>query len=277
MASRRGSRHAEAPLTMRIDAIIQSFGYADMLSITLPLVKGHFDTLTVWTKPGDEATKAICAREGVGCIETDLFTKGGSSFNRGAAFNEAFWRLIYGYLAKKEMPQWVCILDSDIVLPPTFRSSLNEMAAKGELDPECFYGARRYNVETQEQWEKVKDWNTEELAKCTLYRGYGYSYLSLNHFCSSTFLRLWHETGGNPYPEWKDGSTADWMYRANWGDHPWDPPTQPPDHALDHTVPEPCDPPTGLLRKLPFNTIHIGVTGINATGRHTPLWTTSTP
>ncbi len=259
---------------MRIDAILQSVNYADMLALTLPLVKVHFDSLTVWTKRGDEATKAVCAREGVACVETDLFTKGGSSFCRGAAFNEAFRRLVRAYAALGQNPQWVCILDSDIVLPPTFRVTLDAMEAKGELDIECFYGARRYNVETEKQWQRVKGWDETELAKCLLYRGYGYSYLSLHHMCSNTFLRLWRETGSNPYPEWGDGSTADWMFRNQWGDCPWNPPTQPPDNILDHGVVGPCDPPKGLLRQLPFNVMHLGITGINATGRHTPLWIT---
>lgn len=262
---------------MRIDAIIQSFGYTDLLSVTLPLCKGFFDSIEVWTKTGDTATKDLCAREGVPCVETDLFTKGGSKFNRGAGFNEAFRGIVRRGALLRQNPQWVCILDSDIVLPPTFRSTLDDMHQKGELDKEHFYGARRYDVTTLEQWDKVKGWDQKELDKCLLYRGYGYSYLSLNHMLSSTFVRLWNQTGGNPYPEWHDGSTADWVYRNMWGHYDWDPPTQPPNHDLDHSVPEPCDTPKGLLRKLPFNVIHLGVTGINSTGRHTPLWNVALP
>lgn len=257
---------------MKIDCIIQSFGYADFLAITLPINKGHFDGLTVWTKTGDEETKAVCAKHGVPCVETDLFTINGATFCRGAGFNAAFRQLVLDYAAKQQVPEWVCILDSDIVLPPTFRSTLNQMAAQGILDTECFYGARRYNVETVEQWERVKGWDQAELDKLTLFRGYGYSYMSLNSMRSSVFLRLWRQTRGNPYPLWHDGSTADWVYRSAWGHHDWDPPTQPPDHVLDHSVPEPCDPPKGLLRKLPFNVIHLGIPGINATGRFTPRW-----
>lgn len=254
---------------MRIDCIIQSFGYTDFLEITLPRNKGFFDSVTVWTKTGDEATKAVCAREGVRCVETDLFTKNGSKFNRGAAFNAAFREIVQEYANKGGYPQWCCILDSDIVLPPNFRAQFES----SNPDSECFYGARRYNVETIDQWEKIKNWDQSELDKLVLFRGYGYSYLSLHHFCSSTFLSLWHQTRGNPYLEWEDGSTAEWVFRNNFGSHSWDPPTLPPDHILDHSVPEPCDPPNGLLRKLPFNVIHLGVAGINAKGRETPLWT----
>lgn len=251
---------------MRIDAIIQSTNYADMLALTLPLNKGYFDSITVYTKVGDEPTKEVCAREGVTCIETNGFTANGSRFNRGKVYNEAFLHLLQ---TSTEMPNWVCILDSDIVLPPTFRAQFEGM----EPDQECFYGARRYNVETMEEWQAVRA-DPDRLRKCLLYRGIGHGYLQCFSMRSSTFTRLWNETRGNPYLEWQDGSTADWVFRNHFGDQPWDPPTQPPDHILNHSVPEPCDPTRGLLRKLPFHVIHLGVTGVGANGRGTPLWTT---
>ncbi len=202
-------------------------------------------------------------------METDRFTQNGSRFNRGAVYNEAFLRILQKHAMLRQEPGWCCIIDSDIILPPNWRELFEGLPP----DLEYFYGARRYNVETMEQYVEVQRRGQEALNELVLFRGYGYGYLSLHHFRSSTFMQLWNETRGNPYPEWQDGSTADWMFRNQWGDHPWNPPTQPPNHELDHSVPEPCDPPTGLLRKLPFNVTHLGVTGINATGRHTPLWT----
>lgn len=254
---------------MRIDAIIQSTGYHDMLALTLPQNKGSFDSVTVYTKYGDEQTKQVCAKERVACIETHRFTQNCSRFNRGAVYNEALQDQILRRYGSGESRQWFCIIDSDIILPPNWRELFEGLPP----DQECFYGARRYNVETMEQYAEVQRRGREALNELVLFRGYGYGYLQLFSCRSSTFAQLWTETRGNPYPEWQDGSTADWMFRNQWGDHPWNPQTQPPDHVLDHSVSEPCDQPTGLLRKLPFNVTHLGVTGINATGRHTPLWT----
>lgn len=252
---------------MKIDAIIQSTNYSDMLALTLPLNKKHFDHIVVYTRRGDEETKAVCAREGVECVETDLFNKGGSKFNRGAVYNEAFRAKVFKPgLSTLDLGFW-CILDSDIVLHDTFRADLETC----QLDKELFYGARRYNVETYEQWLAVKA-NPDTLNHLVLFRGYGYGYLQIFHPLSTTFVQAWRMTQGNPYLEWEDGSTADWVFRNLWGDHQWEPPTQPPDHALYHNVPEPCDPPNGDLRKLPFNVIHLGITGVGATGRGTPLW-----
>lgn len=248
---------------MKIDCIIQSTNYADMLSLTLPVNKKHFDHIAVWTKRGDEDTKRICANNGVTCIETDRFSKGGSKFNRGAVYNEAFHLMV----AQGRTDHWQTILDSDIVLPNTFRADFESLPP----NPEYFYGARRYNVETLDQYIAVRS-NFSLLSKLLLYRGIGYGYLQIINPQSSTFNRLWYETNGNAYPEFKDGSTADWVFRNAWGDCPWNPPTQPPDHILDHSIPEPVDPPTGLLRKLPFNVIHLGVTGVGAEGRGAPMW-----
>jgi len=256
---------------MRIDAIIQSTNYADMLELTLPQNLASFDTVTVYTKRGDEATKAVCAHHTTTCIETDRFTQNGSRFNRGAVYNEAFDRHIQHATrsGKPEQLGWFCLLDSDIVMPPGWRRAFEGLPP----DQECFYGARRYNVETLEQYTDIQVRGDAALRELTLFRGIGHGYLQIFNVWSRTFLRLWRETRSNPYPEWSDGSTADWVFRNAFGEQPWDPPTQPPDHVLDHTVPEPCDPPTGLLRKLPFNVVHLGVTGVNSTGRHTPLWT----
>jgi hypothetical protein len=259
---------------MRIDAFIQSANYADMLALTLPQNKGFFDSVTVYTKRGDEATKAVCASNRIACEETDRFTQNGSRFNRGAVYNEAFQDQLLRKWGSGEARQWFCILDSDIILPSGFRDILEVMDEEGSLDPECFYGARRWNVETMEQYDQVRRRGDEAFKGLTLFRGYAYGYLQFFNVHSTTFRRLWNETHGNPYLEWHDGSWADCAFRLNWGDAPWNPPTQPPHHILDHSVAGPVDPPTGLLRQLPFNVIHLGITGMNDTHRKTPLWTT---
>lgn len=256
---------------MRIDAIVQSVRYADMLAITLPLNLSSFDSITVWTAPGEEAVQQVCREYGVDCYTTDAFHRDGDPFNRGRAYNVAFRELIGKRMEKTDSPEgWVCQLDSDIVMPKGWRPAFETLPP----DPECFYGARRYNVETAEQWAAIQA-DPAELNNALLYRGIGYGFLQCWNGISSTFIKAWNATQGNPHPEYPDGSTADWQWRNMWGDCPWNPPTQPPDHILDHSVAGPVDPPTGLLRQLPFNVIHLGITGQNDTHRKTPLWTPS--
>lgn len=248
-----------------IDAIIASTSYHDMLEITLPLNKKHFQNIIVYTKFGDELTKNVCKKNSVICIETNNFNKNNFKFNRSAVFNEAFNTLIKTYLSNGLNPGWVCILDSDIVLPDDF----SEKIKAENLNSEYFYGARRYNVETQEQWESVKK-DKSYLNSLVLFRGYGYGYFQIFNLTSKTFLNLWQNTFGNPYLERPDNSMSDWIFRNYWGEYEWNP--QSPDGILDHSILDNCDLPTGLLRQLPFNIIHLGITGINNDGRYTPMW-----
>ena len=248
---------------MRIDAILQVVNYSDFLAITLPLNLKHFDSVTVYTTEKDFATKDICRKYGVQYVETDLFYKGGSKFNRGAVFNAAFWQL-YG----SHTDYWAT-LDADIVLPDNFRATCEAHCQ----DRECFYGLRRYNVETQEQWEEVKK-SPEYLKNLTLWRGYGYSYLAMFGPNSETFKKLWIATQGNPYFEYKDNSTADWVFRNCWGSYEWNPYPLPPDNIIDHSIQGDVDQPTGLLKQLPCHAIHLGQAGQNGEGRKTPIWET---
>lgn len=226
------------------EAIIQSVNYSDFLAITLPLNRGLFDRVVVYTVPGDPAIE-VCKKEGVEWVETDSFYVNRSKFNRGAAYNQAFRNLKYN--------DWVTILDSDIVLPPDFGTA--------GLSREFFYGARRFNIETMADWERVKA-DPGTLNEYTLYRGFGYGYLQLFNVNSFIFKSL----GDRPYYEHPDGSEADWRFRNNWGDMTWDPPFD----LNGHHEKDVKDTGTHYLKCLPFNVIHLGITGVNSTGRHTP-------
>ena len=241
---------------MRFEAIIQSTNYTDLLEITLPLNKGHFDTIAVYTKTGDEATKSLCLKHGVECRETDNFAKDGAKFNRGAVYNESLANLSYG--------QWVIILDSDVILPEDFRAKIEAE----NLDKEYFYGARRYNIETLNDLKKVQS-DPVKLKEYILYRGYGYGYFQMFHCESLVFKWLMAKSNGRPYYEHTDGSEADWRFRNFWGDVIWE-----PDFGINgHSEQNVRDPGTGKLKCLDFHLIHLGITGVNSTDRLTPKFT----
>lgn len=237
-----------------IETIIQSTSYSDLLAITLAenvKVLGA-DTITVYTARGDKDTLKVCAGLNVKCIETDNFTKNGSAFCRGAVYNEAFANLVH--------KDWVLILDSDIVLPADFLTNL----ARHGLHKEYFYGARRFNLERWKDWVSVKG-GLRPLTDFTLFRGFGYGYLQLFNAKSFIFQSLLP----NAYPEHSDGSEADWRFRNNFGDIVWKPDFNLKGHLEDKVE----DHGTHYLRCLPFHVIHLGITGVNATGRATPLFT----
>lgn len=239
-----------------IETIIVSSDYADILAITLPsVVKHSCGDVTVYTKPTDVATFVVAARCGARCVATNAFTKDGAPFNRGAVYNEAFSQL--------DHREWVLLLDSDIVLPPD--CGLRFLGS--DPDPECFYGARRYDVQTPKQYAEVQaDLAQGVLPRARLFRGFGYGYLQLFHAQSSTFRRI-----GGVYPEGRSCSEIDWQFRNHWGQEVWDPPFS----ERGHDEPDVRDHGSGLLRCLPMHVLHLGITGVNSTSRSTPLWAAS--
>jgi hypothetical protein len=238
---------------MKTECIIASFNYSDFLSVTLPLNRDAFDRVVVYTKREDLETQRVCSENGVEFVVTESFCKDGAKFNRGAVYNEAIASLVF--------KEWVCLMDSDVVLPSQFKQLFSDVNPSQEL----FYGARRYNVETPELWKKIKE-NPNTLSDVLIFRGFGYGYFQMFHHDSSVFRKAWRGL----YPESFSCSESDWMFRNQWGHEIYDPPTNGSDDC--HKVKEVRDYGSGLLRCLPFPVIHLGTTGVNSTERKTVLW-----
>lgn len=236
---------------MKTECIIVSFNYSDFLSITLPRNRLAFDRVVVYTKSSDLATQQICAENGVECVTTDAFAKNGAKFNRGAVYNEA--------LANLRFKEWVCLMDSDVIVTADFSTQFAIMGP----NPENFYGTRRYNVETPEEWQAIVA-DPSRLNSTLLLRGFGYGYFQLFHYNSFVFQQTWN----GQYPESFSCSESDWVFRNQWGEEIWDPPFKIAGHQEKNVQ----DRGTGLLRCLPFHCIHLGVTGINSTERKTQRW-----
>ena len=91
-----------------IEAVTICVDFSDYLSQTLPYTLRVFDNLVVVTSHEDTATQDLCSHWGVQCVRTDLFSKDGSQFLKGAAIN-------YGLQFCKGA-DWLCHLDADIAL-----------------------------------------------------------------------------------------------------------------------------------------------------------------
>ena len=90
-------------------AIIVSVDYADLLSITLPYNRHHFQDVMVVTSYNDEATVKIAKDNAAHVYQTNAFYTDGAVFNKFRALEEgldAFGR--YG---------WLCIMDADVLWP----------------------------------------------------------------------------------------------------------------------------------------------------------------
>jgi hypothetical protein len=128
----------------RIDAVIVSVDYADFLAATLPLNKPHFNRTLVVTAEHDTATRRLCRHLNVECLVTDVMTRDGQKFNKGAGINLGLETL--------DFPDWCVHLDADIALPPRFR----EMLQRKALNEQVLYGADRMMCPSYEAWAEFQ-------------------------------------------------------------------------------------------------------------------------
>lgn len=90
-------------------AILVSVEYADLLEITLPYNRHHFDEVMVVTNETDAAAEEIAQVNGARVHQTDAFYRRGAVFNKWLALEEgldAYGR--HGLL---------CVMDADVLWP----------------------------------------------------------------------------------------------------------------------------------------------------------------
>lgn len=90
-------------------ALLASVEYADLLSLTLPWNKHHFEEMLVITTPDDHQTMAVCRQNDTPYYATNAFHEPPAVFNKWLATEEA--------LDVMGRHGWLCILDADILWP----------------------------------------------------------------------------------------------------------------------------------------------------------------
>lgn len=244
----------------KIEAIIICVNYSDFLGLTLKENEKHFDHIVVITDTNDKSTPEVCKpyKDKITCLATNAFYTNGAKFNKGLCIN-------FGFQVLKHK-EWIFNLDSDILLPYGFKYNFLNMS--GLTGKEYFYGFRRYDIPTQEDY--IEYLNGANISKYTLYRGSGYGYAAAFHYKSKTFQKMFNETNGFPYPVWfKNGSESDWVFRNAWGERVFSPPLSKFPNC--HFEPE-NDYDTGLYKELPIRVIHLGEVGKNHNERITKKW-----
>lgn len=179
---------------MIIEAIIVSHNYGDFLAETLPRNLQGLDNAVVVTHPQDRATKILCNKLGVNCVETDVMHYKGDAFNKGMAIGLG--------LAHLRHEGWLLHLDADILLPDRFRNALQ----LSYLNPKNIYGADRLNIRNYENWKKNKNKRRPQwqhgcltmpvpefpIGARLVHDVYGY--------CPIGFFQLWHSSVKRKYP-----------------------------------------------------------------------------
>lgn len=103
----------------KLDVVIVSVDYNDVLDITLERNSKIFESIVVVTSNSDSECDRICRKHGVKVVKTDCMYSGGASFNKGKAINLG--------MASIENPDVVLLLDADVIVEdmPDL-SSINE-------------------------------------------------------------------------------------------------------------------------------------------------------
>ena len=117
--------------------------YSDLLSISLPISKQHFDKIVVVTCPDDKKTIEICKKNDVECVITDrMYENPKDILNKGKAINEGIKRL--------EKKDWLLITDADIAFPHNTRNVIE----RDVTDKNILYCAARRICKNRNEWMK---------------------------------------------------------------------------------------------------------------------------
>lgn len=146
----------------KIDVIIVSVDYNDILPITLQTIPKEFN-VTVVTSPDDVECQKLCKQYGIKYIVSERIYENGASFNKGKAINDGINSISH--------PDWILLLDADIYLQPDFLDVIVET----ELRQQELYICKRLIISdysTLLRWKNGENVGTIERAK-----GYGYFHL----------------------------------------------------------------------------------------------------
>jgi len=125
-----------------IDAVTVSVNCGDFLTETVKWNRQHFNKWVIVTTPDDKETREVCRRYNLTCLVTEDDKRDGD-FSKG--------RLVERGLQQLSAKSWILHIDSDVVLPLSFRDDLK----RAHLDPTFIYGVDRYMVKSYEQWQKL--------------------------------------------------------------------------------------------------------------------------
>lgn len=95
-------------------AILVSVDYADLLEVTLPYNRHHFDEMVVVTTLADTTSQTVAIQNEAVLFCTDSFYDDGATFNKWKALEEGL-----DFFGREG---WICLMDADVlwpkVLPP---------------------------------------------------------------------------------------------------------------------------------------------------------------
>lgn len=177
-----------------MNAIMVCVDYSDILAMTLPYNRHHFDRVMVVTSLTDSRTRDLAWNYGCDVHLTNSFYRDGAYFNKWKALEEGLT-----VLGRKG---WLCIMDADILWPREV--DLNRYLHCGYL-----YTPRRYMIDPiPNKILKEEEWNTYPLhPQDREFAGYTQIFHADDKHLDSP---PWHQTN------WKHAGGADSFFQAKW-------------------------------------------------------------
>ncbi|KKN14996.1 hypothetical protein LCGC14_0990550 [marine sediment metagenome] len=173
-------------------ALIICVDFSDLLAITLPYNRHHFEEVLVVTTPADERSQDVARTWDADVYRTESF------YDPGAIFNK--WEPLEEGLDVMGREGWICLVDVDILWPkvlPTF-----------DLKPNHLHGPRR-RVMANAFATIPNDWSNFPLYLPNSRLIAGYS--QIFHADDSHLTGLpWHETN------WVHAAGADSYFQRQW-------------------------------------------------------------
>jgi hypothetical protein len=160
-----------------MNAILVSVNYSDVLRMTLPYNRHHFQKVLVVTDlDGFTELYDICDPLNVEVFATNAF------YDNGAAFNK--WKALEQGLDKLGREGWICIMDADVFWPKDLSSPF--------LD-----GVATVTARMREQYETIK-WHAPTGG--TMYQDRGMLATPLRRMCPDLPKQIPHEATWKQYP-----------------------------------------------------------------------------
>lgn len=175
-----------------VRAILISVDYADLLAVSLPHNRHHFEEVTVVTSTADVATQQIAAPFAY-VVKTDLF------YEQGAIFNK--WKALEYGLDCMGRYGLICVMDADVLWPKEI--------PKIDYNPECLYSPlRRMMIDTSKPIPPERLWPKFDLhPNVDEFAGYSQIFHATDHHLGPA---PWHETN------WKHAGGADSFFQFKW-------------------------------------------------------------
>lgn len=223
-------------------AILVSVDYTDLLAVTLPYNRHHFDQVVIVTSQADYPHVLPVARQhGADVFSTDSFYKDGATFNK--------WRALEEGLDWMGRTGWLCIMDADVLWPKSicWYSDGGDLFTRAKTvvhadDGYCRLVSgqlcsplRRMFPDLTQRIPQENEWKDYPVHRNVAeWAGYSQIFHASDPVLGSP---PWHETN------WKHAGGADSFFQAKWD-------------------------PKNKIRP-PFEVLHLGPAGENWCGRST--------